>query len=337
MWKRLFGKRKDLCFEYIRIFGVEFRYMRKSCKKHWPEYLNILVNYAKMQKLTSINRYEIESLVENLHHSGVQERQSGPRLIVSLTSYPKRMYDIHLCLYSLLTQSLKPDKVVLWLAEEQFPDKELDVPRKVRELTRWGLEIKWCEDLKSYKKLIPALKEYPDDYIVTADDDIFYQKDWLNTLWSTHERTGAKITAHRCHKVLIKNDRVLPYAKWQKNLSVDSICSPLNFPTGAGGVLYAPRSLHTDILDMETAREVCPNGDDIWFWAMAIRASSYATLSDSPMNAISYINPARELNLLSDGTLAENNLQGGNDVQIQHLLKKYPDILETLLNSIKKN
>ena len=38
-------------------------------------------------------------------------------LIVSLTSYPKRFSTLHLTLKSLLTQSVRPDRVILWLAE----------------------------------------------------------------------------------------------------------------------------------------------------------------------------------------------------------------------------
>jgi hypothetical protein len=53
---------------------------------------------------------------------GKPDRQENePRAIVSLTSCPERMYDIHFCTFSLLNQITKPDAVILWLAEEQFP------------------------------------------------------------------------------------------------------------------------------------------------------------------------------------------------------------------------
>ena len=84
------------------------------------------------------------------------------------------MYDIHFTLYSLLTQRLKPDEVILWLSKEEFPNLEYDVPKKVIEFKQQGLTIKWVEEnLKSYKKLVYSLQEYPDDIIVTADDDFF--------------------------------------------------------------------------------------------------------------------------------------------------------------------
>ena len=75
-------------------------------------------------------------------------------LIITLTSFPGRINTISDTLISLLNQSVSPESIFLWLAEEQFPDKEKDVPPKILHLQKFGLEIKWCKDLKSYKKLI---------------------------------------------------------------------------------------------------------------------------------------------------------------------------------------
>ena len=53
----------------------------------------------------------------------------------------------------LLQQTLKPDEVILWLSEEQFPNKQL--PENLTRLQEFGLSIKWCkDDIKSFKKLI---------------------------------------------------------------------------------------------------------------------------------------------------------------------------------------
>ena len=98
------------------------------------------------------------------------------KVTVSLTSMPDRMKYLHLTLYSLLRQSFKPDRVVLWLAENQFPSRENEIPGAVLSLKKYGLEIRWYHDIKSYKKLIPGLKTFPDDIIVTADDDVFMTK-----------------------------------------------------------------------------------------------------------------------------------------------------------------
>ena len=75
-------------------------------------------------------------------------------VIVSLTSYPLRMHSVYYTLNSIIRQKVKPQKIILWLAETQFPNKELDVDKRIRDLMKYGLEIKFCEDLKSYKKIL---------------------------------------------------------------------------------------------------------------------------------------------------------------------------------------
>jgi hypothetical protein len=39
-----------------------------------------------------------------------------------------------------------------------------------------GLEIRTCRDLRSVKKLVPALEEFPRAFIATADDDLEHMR-----------------------------------------------------------------------------------------------------------------------------------------------------------------
>ena len=282
-------------------------------------------NYVKARSMQSINRDYVASMVENMYEKGVSGWTGKPRLIVSLTSYPKRMYDLHLCLYSLLTQDLKPDKVILWLAEEQFPNRLKDVPEKVRDLKKFGLEIMWCSDLKSYKKLIPALQQYPDACIVTADDDIYYPENWLRGLWETQQHTGAGVVAHRCHEAAYEGDAFLPYAKWSKCIEREDL-SYANFMTGAGGILYAPGCFHPDIMNVAKFQELCPHGDDIWFWTMALLNGTKIAIPPQPYKDLVYINPEREVSANDDGTLYASNGTGGNDAQLANILAAYPEL-----------
>ena len=117
----------------------------------------------------------------------VTNEKRVPQIIVSLTSYPDRIYDIHYCLYSLLNQNFKPDKLILWLSKEEFPKLDENLPSRILKLKKHGLEIKWTEkNFRSYNKLIHSLKEYPNEIIVTADDDIFYPGDWLESLYENY-------------------------------------------------------------------------------------------------------------------------------------------------------
>ena len=121
-------------------------------------------------------------------YRGVNEKYDKTPLIVSLTSYPKRIHEISTTIESLLMQKKKPNKLILWLADEQFPNKEKDLPENIIVLKKYGLEINWCKDYRSYKKLIPTLATYPDAIIITTDDDMYYSRKMVSRLYDAYEK-----------------------------------------------------------------------------------------------------------------------------------------------------
>lgn len=54
-------------------------------------------------------------------HKGITITKREPELIISLIPILERIGFVTLWLYSLLRQSLKPDRVILWLSESNKP------------------------------------------------------------------------------------------------------------------------------------------------------------------------------------------------------------------------
>ena len=74
------------------------------------------------------------------------------KVIISLTSYPPRIKTVNKVIKSLLAQTVKPWKIVLWLADEEFPRREESLPAELIALTNGtNFEIDWCENIRSYK------------------------------------------------------------------------------------------------------------------------------------------------------------------------------------------
>lgn len=267
------------------------------CSKNWfPDYLQILLSktpetvrsnvgsfYAakpsipdKTPKITSeqkkknTSNFHNKALSPSKNHWGLTDVPRSPQLIVTLTSYPPRIPFVHKTIETLLNQTIKPDKLILWLAEEQFPLKEEELPDALLKLKAKGLTICWCEDLRAYKKLIPALRQYPHDILVTADDDAYYAENWLELLYRDYEKfkyCGNYIYCHRVTKFFKPDD------KWHiisANRSVWPQPTYLHKLVGLGGVLYPPYSLYRDIFDTEKFQALAPTNDDIWFWFMAL-------------------------------------------------------------------
>ena len=82
---------------------------------------------------------------ESIHKSALNSEKRTEKVIASMTSFPARIEYVHIALKSLMTQSYKPDRIVLWLAEEQFPEHHL--PQQLLTLQDYGLESNWCADV----------------------------------------------------------------------------------------------------------------------------------------------------------------------------------------------
>ena len=297
-------------------------------------------NYLKFERdvdktYNYINKKKLNHLIENFSKIGInQDKKNGPFLIVSLTSFPARINEIHYTIYSLLNQRLKPDKVVLWLAEEQFPNKEEDLPNNLLKLKSNGLTIESCDDIKSYKKLIPALKEYPADFLVTADDDIYYHETWLEDMWKKYEKNPNTIIASRARRIKFNSEgEITPYNKWNI-IEEDGETSYLNLPTGAGGTLYFPNALSDIVFEKSLFEEFCPTTDDLWFWAMAVLNKTKITCIDNPYNKLKYVNIARDLGIINSPTLWDFNYAGNNDKQFNKLLDHFPEIKKIIIGNI---
>ena len=299
--------------------------------------------WVKLNGYSYINKESLASEMQLAKESGVVEQPRDTRLIVSLTSTPWRMYDIHYTLHSLLSQSLKPDKVVLWLGEELFPRGDADVPEAVLRLRERGLEIRYCHDMRSFTKLVPALAAFPGDNIVTADDDIFYPEDWLEGLVTRHESVpDLHITAALSRRLLLEDGLPAPYARWPI-VGGGGLERGL-VPLGVGGVLYPPGSMHPDVFDEEAFMALTPSADDLWFWAMALRNGTpilpgLAVVPEAEGElprqhlkgmGLTFVNPERELGLSGEATLGGVNVHDKNSIFFGQLVEEWPELLTEL-------
>ena len=144
-------------------------------------------------------KYNCPEVVEcGIKHSPSPTGGEGEKIIISLTSFPARINIVVKTIKTLLTQTLKPDAVILWLAPEQFPNGENDLPQELLDLKQYGLTIDWYKDIRSYKKIIPTLKKYQNAVIITTDDDIYYAPDTVESLYKSYLEHKNEVHAHRC-------------------------------------------------------------------------------------------------------------------------------------------
>lgn len=264
--------------------------MKHLLKKLWsrlsPAYRQIGLLEARANELgKQIERLEFQVRSEadqlwmkncwlSCNASGVTEQKRNPELIVSLTTIPQRINTVHLTIESIFQQSTKPDAVILWLDKDNF--NEESIPWMLRKMEPRGLEIRFCEDIKSYKKLVFTYEERPEAAIVTADDDLVYPSTWLEKLYKQHLEEPSCVICHRGHWVTLSDKReILPYQQWKMETQ-EAGPSYNIFPTGSGGVLYPPGSINEQLPDKDMYFKLCPTNDDFWFKAMTMLNKSKA-------------------------------------------------------------
>lgn len=240
--------------------------------KYWIETQRLItkIYYNQATTKAEYRRWLLEEELLWQNSLGVTDERiiAEGQLIVSLTSFGRRLFDVPYTIQSIMRQTVKPNRIVLWIDQQ---DKN-NIPVQLKNLQNRGLEIKlYSPDIRSYKKLIPALKEFPEDVIVTVDDDVFYECDLIERLVKAHRENPQDIIAARCHKIkLDEAGTPLPYNSWAWNVQ-DETASSLNFLTGVGGVLYPPHSLHSDVMNEKVFKSLAPTADDVWFHFMAVK------------------------------------------------------------------
>lgn len=251
-------------------------------------------------------------------------------IVVSLTSFPAAVRYAADAVRSILAGSVLPDKVVMYLAKPQFSGGV--VPDELAALSRENplFEVRWCDaDIRSYKKLVPALVDFPEAVVVTVDDDVWYDRRMLESLLEWHNRLPDSILAHRAKVMKVGR----PYRKWKKLRWYHFLPRRVwldhrVIQTGVGGVLYPPHSLDETMLGPELFMEIAPTTDDVWFWAAAVAKGSYVVPVPWGVH-----NKPRGLGKPRELSLKTTNFKSGEDrnsAALHRIFEKYPDLWKKL-------
>jgi FkbM family methyltransferase len=194
-----------------------------------------------------------------------EPEQAGnpPRFIVTLTSHGNRIGSTAPnAIWSIFQQSVLPDRIILWLAHGET------IPPKLQMLQAHGLEIRFCDDIGPYARLIPALREFPNDVLITADDDVHYPQNWFASLKAACRREPDKIWCHRAVEATDNGKTILPVQAWKKSSANAATPQGRLIPLSAGGVLFPPDALPPLAEDASKFLSLAPHCDDFWYWAM---------------------------------------------------------------------
>lgn len=281
---------------------------------------------ARLQSVAAVSRLRF--------FRAVLRRQTDPgdgaEIIVTMTTYHLRFEQAKLAIESILQQEIDvPFAVHLYLSRADLTVLGGDAIRGLDYLVRRGLRVTVVEEnLRSYKKLVYALAEYPGKILVTADDDVCYPRSWLRRLLEKSRQFPGAVVCFRGHRLsLDARGSLIRYGDMMRS-DVSPLATRASFslmPTGVSGVLYPSGSLADMARDEKRFLELAPTADDVWFKVAAMLRGTQAILV-SPRNVHFPHVPGSQ-----DDSLFELNVAGGrNDVQLAACFSAYGEALECL-------
>jgi hypothetical protein len=228
--------------------------------------------------------------------------------IVSLTSYGHRLLNVDLAIRSLMVQTIRPRKIILWLSNDI---DEMMLPKRLLDLQPYGLEIVYgCDDLLGHKKYWYAMKRYPESVIVTVDDDLIYPPDLIESLVSTAELYPECVVARRVHRILFDDSGMpLSYENWDMEYEPQEGPHKCLLATTGAGVLYRPEMYGSLLRDWSTISRIAPTADDLWMKAVETVAGIEVAWAPNSQQMPMQIQEAKMRSTLSDS----NFIHGGND------------------------
>jgi len=247
------------------------------------------------------------------------------KVIISLASFGARLTEsAYRSVNTLLDQNIDTglEKIILWV------NGEAEVPWRLKTLSQVfkRFEIRQApEDLGPLSKLVWALKEYPEHTIITADDDMYYPRNWYMRLISTANRHPSCVVAY--HAKWVKKLGITTGA-WRGEQAQSEHESFIIFPHGDTGILYPPGSLHPDATNLALIKKLSRGSSDAWFWAMML-------LQRTKCCCVPF-NHSRPISICEINTAGGTSLWRQNQVRdhislyINQIINHYPELQKWL-------
>lgn len=299
--------------------------------KFWMKFIiaRRKTNEKKLNKLINIAIYVWNmfiALIMNLilpvyykykpKNYGLNREERRTKIIVSMTSIPSRIESLSYCIESLLSQTMTPDKIILWIDKDKF--KDVNIEDKFSLLIERGLEIRYCEDLKPHTKYFYALQEFNDSLVITVDDDIYYPENLVERLVNEHNKNPKNIICWRAHEITFKKEQILSYKMWNMLAPGYKNTSNLLLATGVGGVLYPPNCFGEIAFNKDIFMRICPTADDLWLKVMEIIYEVKVTKLSKYTKECVIISKTQKIALSDDNVINKKN-----DIMMKQLINEF--------------
>lgn len=200
-------------------------------------------------------------------------------LVASVTTTFDRLHSVGLAMESILLQTVRPARVVLYLSDQV---SQKDLPASVTGLFRHGVEVRFIDDVGPHSKLIYALRDFPAHRILTFDDDFYYPPQTVEGMLSVTAIAPQAIVGNWVRRLRFGPTGRVLRARWGALVTPKTMATEIEPPArplaighdlfayGTGGVLYPPGCMDERVFDVAAFKRLCPTEDDVWFKGMSL-------------------------------------------------------------------
>lgn len=281
-----------------------------------------------MKRIVNSIYYRFFNLYKRLYIKSFKKKKSSQlqlmksdeqNVIVSFTTISKRLNDLPLMLKSIFSQTVLPNRLIMYVYEGDFVGINLE--KILKNEISCGLEIIYLkENLKSHKKYYYAMLDFPSDIIITVDDDIIYSKKMIENLLKSYREYPNCISAQRCHGMVFdSNSNLTNYTDWDYEILGKHEPSRTSFFTSGGGTLFPPNFRSEELFNKKNIKKLSFLADDVWLnmnaYHMNIKTRKSTFLRGTPVT----INDDIENSLAYQNVIEGNN----NDIFIKNMIDYY--------------
>ena len=253
------------------------------------------------------------------------------KTIVTLTSWKKRIQYVHNVIEQFATYPTMFDKIYLWLAEEEFPNKEKDLPETLLYCLQVykQFEIRWIKENEYNHKRWYVYPEHYEDTVVSVDDDAIY--DIFNIdkaikyandnkcIVNLADLFYSNVFNHSIHKEVIHWYQDAP--NFYTTFCAQCIIPPFTFPC---------ECLRPEYLDIR--KKICKRCDESWInpWLIAHRTQIY-----TPSYVLSRPASYEKENTTWEIMNVSNGKFSFRDAQLFAVLNKFPYLFEQWIRTFR--
>lgn len=202
-----------------------------------------------------------------------------------MTSWIQRINVVAKFIYHFMTtQSIKPDIFYLWLAEDEFPNKEHDLPNDLLLICEsFNIKICWTKLNEYCFKRWYVYPQHYSDLVISIDDDIILSPNMIEAIRKEYIKHPIPQVIHykNCGgEITIKNGIEYHIGNLHNKSSIKNYFQ--------GNCAFTPNSFPLEAFsnDMIKLRQkICPKCDESWLHPFLIKNK----IPISFMNGISWI------------------------------------------------